>query len=113
MKTSTPQTIHLKDYAPPAYLVDAVDLDFDIDADGTAVRATLAAPRNLAVAAQLRFQAPAVTHMICAGEALMEQEQAFLKALSTVAAARHEGNRLELRTAEGALAVTLVREGRE
>jgi heat shock protein HslJ len=64
-------------------------------------------------ATQLRFQAPAATRMMCPGEGLMEQEQAFLKALSTVASARHEGNRLELRTAEGALAVTLVREGRE
>lgn len=64
-------------------------------------------------ARQLRFQVPAVTRMMCPGEALMEQEQAFLKALSTVAAARHEGNRLELLTAEGALAVTLVRHGRE
>ena len=64
-------------------------------------------------AAQLRFQVPAATRMICPGEGLMEQEQAFLKALSTVASTRHEGNRLELRTAEGALAVALVREERE
>lgn len=61
MKTA-PQTVYLKDYTPPAFLVDTVDLDFVIE---------------------------------------------------TVATARHEGNRLELRTAEGALAVTLVREGRE
>jgi len=33
--------------------------------------------------------------------------------IETVAAARQEGNRLELRTGEGAPAVTLVREGRE
>jgi heat shock protein HslJ len=69
--------------------------------------------RYQADAAKLRFQVPAATRMMCPGEGLMEQEQAFLKALSTVASARHEGSRLELRTAEGALAVTLVREGRE
>lgn len=30
MKTETPQTIYLKDYTPPAYLVDTVVLDVDI-----------------------------------------------------------------------------------
>ena len=69
--------------------------------------------RYQADAAQLRFQVPAATRMLCPGEGVMEQELAFLKALSTVASARHEGNRLELRTADGALAVTLVREERE
>lgn len=29
MKTDTPQTIYLKDYTPPAYLVEQVDLDVD------------------------------------------------------------------------------------
>jgi len=52
MKTNTPQTIYLKDYTPPAFLVDTVDLDFDIEAGGTKVRATLAMRRNPAVAAQ-------------------------------------------------------------
>jgi heat shock protein HslJ len=36
----------------------------------------------------------------------MPQEAAFLRALQTVASARREGNRLELRTADGALAVS-------
>lgn len=62
MKTDTPQTIYLKDFTAPAFLLDTVDLDFVIE---------------------------------------------------TVATVRQEGNRLELRTVEGALAVTLVREGRE
>jgi len=52
MKTDTPQTVYLKDYTPPAYLVDTVDLDFDIAVGGTTVRATLAMRRNPAVAAQ-------------------------------------------------------------
>ncbi len=52
----------------------------------------------------------AVTRMMCAEPTgVMEQEQQFLRALSTVATARFEGDRLELRTAEGALAVALSR----
>lgn len=54
----------------------------------------------------------AATRKICATpDWVMEQEQQFLQALATVASARFEGRRLELRTAAGALAVTLVREG--
>ena len=45
----------------------------------------------------------------CADPAgVMEQETQYLKALETVATYRVEGNRLELRTAEGALAATFV-----
>ena len=52
----------------------------------------------------------AVTRMMCANPAtIMEQEQQFLKALETVASAQQEGGRLELRTASGALAVSLVK----
>lgn len=46
MKTDTPQTIHLKDYTPPAFWIDTIDLDFVIAADGTTVTATLALRRN-------------------------------------------------------------------
>ncbi|MDR1995246.1 aminopeptidase N [Azonexus sp.] len=52
MKADTPPTIHLKDYTPPAYLIDTVDLDFAIGGDATVVTATLALRRNPAVAAQ-------------------------------------------------------------
>jgi aminopeptidase N len=52
MKTDTPHTIHLRDYAPPAYFVDAVDLDIDILAGATTVTTTLACRRNPAVAPQ-------------------------------------------------------------
>ncbi|TXI79658.1 MAG: aminopeptidase N [Dechloromonas sp.] len=52
MKTDTPQTIYLKDYTPPAYWIDTVDLDFSIEAEGTVVRSTLAMRCNPAVAAQ-------------------------------------------------------------
>ena len=50
MKTDTPQTIHLKDYTPPAYLVESVDLDFDIHPGTTTVRSTVAYRRNPAAA---------------------------------------------------------------
>jgi len=52
MKTDTPPTVYLKDYTPPAYLIDTVDLDFSIETGGTTVSATLAMRRNPAVAAQ-------------------------------------------------------------
>ena len=52
MKTTTPQTVYLKDYAAPAYLIDTVDLDFNIEIGGTTVSATLAMRRNPAVPAQ-------------------------------------------------------------
>lgn len=40
---------------------------------------------------------------------VMDQEQQFLNALVTVATVRAEGERLELRTVAGALAVSAVR----
>ncbi len=52
MKTDTPPTIYLKDYTPPAYLIDSVDLDFAIGAAATVVTATLALRRNPAATAQ-------------------------------------------------------------
>jgi heat shock protein HslJ len=53
----------------------------------------------------------AATRKMCVQpEGIMEQEQQFLKALETVATARQEGDRLELRTATGAMAVNLAAE---
>ena len=52
MKTDTPQTVHLKDYTAPAYLVDTVELDFDIRPGATVVTTTLAMRRNPASAPQ-------------------------------------------------------------
>jgi len=46
MQTTLPQPIRLADYAPPTFLVDTVDLDIDIHAAHTRVRATLALRRN-------------------------------------------------------------------
>jgi heat shock protein HslJ len=52
----------------------------------------------------------ATTRKFCAQPGVMEQERQFLKALETVATIRHEGERAELRTADGALAVSLLRD---
>lgn len=59
----------------------------------------------------LKFGQAAVTRKMCAEPGVMEQEQNFLQALAAVSTARVEGDRLELRTAQGALALTLYRAG--
>ncbi|MGH6982397.1 MAG: aminopeptidase N, partial [Stellaceae bacterium] len=46
MRTDTPQPIRLDDYRPPAFLIDTVDLDFDLDPRATRVKAKLAIRRN-------------------------------------------------------------------
>jgi heat shock protein HslJ len=61
-------------------------------------------------AGQLAIGAVGATRRACAEpDNVMAQEAAFLRALETVALARREGDRLELRTAAGALAITMVR----
>lgn len=57
----------------------------------------------------LRFERPALTRMACPGPEAAAQEQAFVAALESVATARVEGERLELRKADGALAASFVR----
>ncbi len=47
----------------------------------------------------------ATTRMMCGEEGVMDQEQQFLAALQTAATWKAEAGKLELRTAEGALAV--------
>ena len=49
MTASEPSAVRLADYAPPPFLVDAVDLDFELDRERTVVRAKLAIRRNAAV----------------------------------------------------------------
>ncbi len=46
MLEAQPKEIRLKDYAPPAFLIDRVALDIDIRADDALVKATLAVRRN-------------------------------------------------------------------
>lgn len=59
----------------------------------------------------VKFGQAAVTRKMCAEPGVMEQEQNFLQALASVSDARVEGDRLELRTGQGALALALYREG--
>lgn len=46
MRTDTPQTIYRKDYTPPSYLVDTVELGFDLDPARTIVANRLTMRRN-------------------------------------------------------------------
>ena len=49
MTATEPAAVRLADYAPPPFLVDEVDLDFELDKERTLVRAKLAIRRNPAV----------------------------------------------------------------
>lgn len=46
MKEASPRTIRLKDYQPPEYLIETVDLHFDLREQGTRVVSRLAIKRN-------------------------------------------------------------------
>ncbi len=46
MRTDTAQTIYRKDYAAPSYLVDTVELGFDLDPERTIVASRLVMTRN-------------------------------------------------------------------
>ena len=48
--TATPNVIRRADYAPPAFLIDTVDLEFDLVPDRTIVKSTLRVRRNPAAA---------------------------------------------------------------
>jgi len=57
----------------------------------------------------LRFSEVASTRMACADPAVDGQEQAFLRALAAVATLHFESDRLDLRRADGELAIILKR----
>ncbi len=46
MRESSPNAVYLKDYTPPDYLVDTVDLVFELDEENTRVTSKLAIRRN-------------------------------------------------------------------
>ena len=46
LKDATPRTIYLKEYAPPAYLIDNTELRFELGEEDTLVRADLSLRRN-------------------------------------------------------------------
>jgi aminopeptidase N len=63
MKTETPRPIRLKDYRPPDFLIDTVDLDIALDAVHTRVRSRLKVRHNPAApepAADLRLDGEAM-----------------------------------------------------
>ncbi|HQN47213.1 MAG TPA: aminopeptidase N, partial [Rugosibacter sp.] len=66
MRTDTPQTIYLKDYTPPAWWVDTVDLHVAIQEGYAEVRARLGCRRNLEV--------PQGAALVLNGEALALQK---------------------------------------
>ncbi|RAK61658.1 aminopeptidase N [Phenylobacterium hankyongense] len=55
MRTDTPQPIRLADYRPPAFLVDEVNLTFDLQPNATRVKARMQVRRNGDHAEALRF----------------------------------------------------------
>ena len=46
MRDATPQTVYLKDYTPPEYLIEDVELNFDLHEQNTVVRSQLKIRRN-------------------------------------------------------------------
>jgi aminopeptidase N len=46
MRTDTPQTIYRKDYTPPSFWVNTVEMGFDLDPDATRVATRLTMTRN-------------------------------------------------------------------
>ncbi|MCZ6566342.1 MAG: hypothetical protein O6852_09500, partial [Gammaproteobacteria bacterium] len=46
MKEGHPQTVYLKDYTPPAYLITDVHLDFILDEEVTVVTSNMQVTRN-------------------------------------------------------------------
>ena len=53
MRTDTPRAIRLKDYRPPAFLIDHVDLDVALEPARTRVRARLTVRANPGAAADM------------------------------------------------------------
>ncbi len=58
---------------------------------------------------RIRIGTPVATRKLCAGAGVMEQERQFLAALPTATSLRLEGAALELRRADGAIALSLRR----
>src|SRR5574343_1899790 len=46
MRDATPQTVYLKDYTPPEYLIESVELAFELDESQTHVSSRLVIRRN-------------------------------------------------------------------
>ncbi len=75
---------------------------------GSAGCNSFAAPLRLE-GTRLRIGTPVATRRRCPGAGVMEQERQFLAALPTAVSLRLEGDALELRRADGAIALSLRR----
>src|SRR5689334_18220183 len=77
MRTDTPQPIRLADYRPPAFLVDEVQLTFDLKPNATRVKAVLTVRRNGDHAEPLKFNGERLTPISVAidGRILAEAER--------------------------------------
>ena len=53
MREATPQTIYLKDYNPPEYLIEHIELNFELDEEQTLVRSSMKLRRNPACRAEV------------------------------------------------------------
>src|SRR3954470_2054511 len=86
MRTETPQPIRLSDYRPPAYLVDEVQLTFDLQPNTTRVKAKLAVRRNGDHAEPLRFHGERLKPVSVAidGRVLAETERTIDKEFLTI-----------------------------
>ncbi|MFZ5558628.1 MAG: aminopeptidase N, partial [Pseudomonadota bacterium] len=98
MRTETPVTLYLKDYAPPAWLIDTVDLHVGIFEGYAEVRARLACRRNPAMPASplvLNGEALELASIALDGAALDPARYAYADDLLTIAAPLPDTFRLE------------------
>ncbi|MFN3543556.1 MAG: aminopeptidase N [Thiobacillus sp.] len=89
MRTETPVTLYLKDYAPPAWLVDTVDLHVAIFDGHTEVKTRLACRRNPAMPASplvLNGEALELASIALDGAALDPARYAYADDLLTITA---------------------------
>ena len=86
MRTDTPQPIRLSDYRPPAFLIDEVELAFQLHPTATRVKARLAVRRNGRHAAPLRLDGERLRLISAAldGRLLTEAERRLDEAFLTL-----------------------------
>ncbi|HEX6570498.1 MAG TPA: META domain-containing protein [Steroidobacteraceae bacterium] len=95
-----------------ASVVQGTEVTLEFDAEGRVsgvAGCNRYSARYVADGDALRIEEPALTRMACLQPGVMEQERAFVAALRSVASARVDGDRLELRREDGSLALSLHR----
>src|SRR5690554_5756405 len=101
MRTNQPQTIYLSEYQAPAYLVDHVNLRFELFEDGARVHSTLSMRRNPAATqsgSTLELDGDSLTleSLALNGQSLASDEY------------RNEGDKLVVPTVPEAFELTVV-----